>query len=136
MQPRRPAAKSKPSRQSDALNRLLQDYLQDKRAAGASPRTVNHYKEVLEQVLLPFCAGAGITSLAELDTPHLNDLGASHLDGSRSAVGTSNLQGNGPQLHKSDQRIPLLGPKPKRAGHRARSLALDAQAGFGHPLPG
>jgi integrase len=87
MQARKPAAKGKPSRQSDALDRLLQDYLQDKRAAGASPRTVNHYKEVLEQVLLPFCAGAGITSLGELDTRHLNDLGAGHLDGSRSRSG-------------------------------------------------
>jgi integrase len=48
---------------------------------------VNHYKEVLEQVLLPFCAEAGITSLAELDTRHLNDLGAGHLDGSRSRSG-------------------------------------------------
>jgi integrase len=87
MQQRRPAAKGKPSLQPDSLGRLLQDYLQDKRAAGASPRTVNHYKEVLEQVLLPFCAEAGIASLAELDTRHLNDLGAGHLDGSRSRSG-------------------------------------------------
>src|SRR3989442_10073294 len=84
MQPKRTAANGKPRDQSDPLGLLLRDYLQDKRASGASPRTVNHYKEVLEQVLLPFCAEAGITSLADLDTRHLNDLGAGHLDGSRS----------------------------------------------------
>src|SRR2546425_2962242 len=87
MHPRTPPANRKLSIESDTLGRLLQDYLQDKRAAGASPRTVNHYKEVLEQVLLPFCAEAGIASLAELDTRHLNDLGVGHLDGSRSRSG-------------------------------------------------
>src|SRR5438132_1109450 len=87
MQPNRGATKGKSRKQPDALRRRLQDYLQGKRAAGASPRTVNHYKEVLEQVLLPFCAEAGIASLAELDTRHLNDLGAGHLDGTLSRSG-------------------------------------------------
>ncbi len=63
---------------------LIDDYLQEKRADGASPRTVGHYKEVLEEVLLPFCKEAGIESLSELTNRHLNDLGAGHLDGTMS----------------------------------------------------
>ncbi len=68
----------------DVFVRLIDDYLQEKRADGASPRTVGHYKEVLEEVLLPFCREAGIESPSELTNRHLNDLGAGHLDGTMS----------------------------------------------------
>jgi integrase len=64
--------------------RLIDDYLQEKRADGASPRTVGHYKAVLEEVLLPFCREAGVESPSELTNRHLNDLGAGHLDGTLS----------------------------------------------------
>ncbi len=64
--------------------RLIEDYLQEKRAEGASPRTVSHYKEVLEDVLLPFCTEVGVHAPAGLTNRQLNDLGAGHLDGSRS----------------------------------------------------
>jgi integrase len=90
MQPSRRPARTKPKaveRRPETFPSLVHDYLQDKRAAGASPRTVNHYQEVLEQVLLPFCADAGIAGPADLTTRHLNDLGAGHLDGSRSRSG-------------------------------------------------
>src|SRR5919202_135187 len=76
-----------PERPPETFASLVHDYLQDKRAAGATPRTVNHYQEVLEHVLLPFCAGEGIPGPADLTTRHLNDLGAGHLDGSRSRSG-------------------------------------------------
>ena len=76
-----------PERRPETFSSLVHDYLQDKRAAGATPRTVNHYQEVLEQVLLPFCAEAGITGPADLATRDLNDLGAGHLDGTRSRSG-------------------------------------------------
>ncbi len=68
----------------EAFARLIGDYLQEKRADGASPRTVGHYKAVLEDVLLPFCEEAGIEAPSELTNRHLNDLGAGHLDGSGS----------------------------------------------------
>ncbi len=68
----------------EAFVRLIEDYLQEKRAEGASPRTVGHYKEVLEDVLLPFCTDVGVHAPVELTNRHLNDLGAGHLDGSRS----------------------------------------------------
>jgi integrase/recombinase XerC/integrase/recombinase XerD len=71
----------------DGFARLIHDYLQEKRAAGASPRTVGHYKEVLEQVLVPFCAREGLRGPAELTSRHLNDLGAGHLDGTHSRSG-------------------------------------------------
>jgi len=73
--------------QPGAFAQLIHDYLQEKRAAGASPRTVGHYKEVLEEVLVPFCADAGVANPAELTNAHLNDLGAGHLDGTRSRSG-------------------------------------------------
>jgi integrase len=41
----------------------------------------------LEHVLLPFCTEAGLGSPAELTSAHLNDLGAGHLDGTRSRSG-------------------------------------------------
>src|SRR5947209_4827801 len=85
---RTPTVKTKAAeRAAETFPSLVHDYLQDKRAAGASPRTVNHYQKVLEQVLLPFCAGAGIAGPADLTTRHLNELGAGHLDGSRSRSG-------------------------------------------------
>jgi integrase len=90
MQPKRRAPKPSTKaaeRSPETFPSLVHDYLQDKRAAGASPRTVNHYQEVLEQVLLPFCAEGGIAGPAHLTTRHLNDLGAGHLDGSRSRSG-------------------------------------------------
>jgi integrase len=71
----------------EAFGRLIEDYLQEKRAAGTSPRTVGHYEQVLREVLLPFCRDAGIATPAGLTNRHLNDLGAGHLDGSRSRSG-------------------------------------------------
>ena len=44
--------------------RLIEDYLQEERAGGVSPRTVGHYKQVLEEVLLPFSAEVGMHSPA------------------------------------------------------------------------
>ena len=74
-------------READGFARLIHDYLQEKRAAGASPRTVGHYKEVLEEVLVPFCSREGLHAPAELTSRHLNDLGAGHLDGTHSRSG-------------------------------------------------
>jgi hypothetical protein len=68
MQAKRWAARTKPKapeRPPETSASLVDDYLQDKRPGGATPRTVNHYQEVLEQVLLPFCAEAGITGPAD-----------------------------------------------------------------------
>src|SRR5437868_15287702 len=79
MQAKRRALKPKTKaveRPAEAFLSLVHDYLQDKRAAGASPRTVNHYQEALKQVLLPFCADAGIAGSADLTTRHLNELQA------------------------------------------------------------
>jgi integrase/recombinase XerD len=76
-----------PVREQDGFGRLIRDYLQEKRAAGASPRTIGHYREVLEEVLVPFCTDAGLEAPAELTSRHLNDLGAGHLDGTRSRSG-------------------------------------------------
>jgi len=71
----------------DGFARLVRDYLQEKRAAGASPRTVGHYREVLDQVLVPYCAEEGLEAVADLTSRQLNDLGAGHLDGTRSRSG-------------------------------------------------
>ena len=75
------------ARAQNDFARLLLDYLQEKRAAGASPRTVGHYREVLDQVLIPFCTEEGLRTVADLTSRHLNDLGAGHLDGTRSRSG-------------------------------------------------
>jgi integrase len=77
------AASTSPQGQ-EAFVRLIGDYLQEKRAEGISPRTVGHYKAVLEEVLVPFCREEGVPAPSELTNRHLNDLGAGHLDGTRS----------------------------------------------------
>jgi integrase len=68
----------------ETFARLIDDYLQEKRADGASPRTVGHYQAVLEGVFLPFCEQAGVESPSQLTSRHLDDLGAGHLDGTLS----------------------------------------------------
>jgi hypothetical protein len=72
---------------ADMFARLVDDDVQEKRAAGASPRTVGHYREVLERVLIPFCAERQIKTPAELTPRHLNDLGAGLLDGTGARSG-------------------------------------------------
>src|SRR5262249_21050676 len=68
----------------EAFVRLIDEYLQEKRVDGVSPRTVGHYKAVLEEVFLPFCEHAGVESPSQLTDRHLDDLGAGHLDGTLS----------------------------------------------------
>jgi integrase len=72
---------------ADVFARLVDDYVQEKRAAGASPRTVGHYREVLERVLIPFCVDRQIKTPAELTPRHLHDLGAGLLDGTGARSG-------------------------------------------------
>jgi hypothetical protein len=67
--------------------RLVDGYVQEKRAAGASARTAGHYREVLEQVLIPFCVDRHVKTPAELTPRHLNDLGAGLLDGTGTRSG-------------------------------------------------
>lgn len=50
------------------LERLVQEYLDNCRARGLSPRTVeDNYAPSLERVFLPWCAGNGIRQIADLD---------------------------------------------------------------------
>lgn len=70
-----------------AFGRLVADYLQDRRAAGASPKTVRIYADALEGVLLPFFAAREATEPAQVTNRLLNDLGAGLIDGSVSRTG-------------------------------------------------
>lgn len=72
-----------------AFGSIIEDYLQDRRAGGASPKTIKIYRDALEGVLLPFCDARGVTALAELSSRTLNDLGAGLIDGSASRTGRS-----------------------------------------------
>ena len=70
-----------------AFARLIADYLQDRRAGGASPKTVTIYADALSSVLLPFCSARKVTDPAHVNSRLLNDLGAGLLDGSLSRTG-------------------------------------------------
>ncbi|MEO8899260.1 MAG: tyrosine-type recombinase/integrase [Candidatus Dormibacter sp.] len=70
-----------------AFSRLVADYLQDRRAGGASAKTVAIYADALNSVLLPFCATREVSDPAQLDNRVLNDLGAGLLDGTLSRTG-------------------------------------------------
>ena len=71
---------------SNALERLVADYLQDRRV-NCSPKTIRIYRDALEEVLLPFCARDGVERVDQLTDRHLNDLTVSLLDGSGSRSG-------------------------------------------------
>lgn len=70
-----------------AFARLVADYLQDRRAGGASAKTITIYADALTSVLLPFCNARGVTDPAQVSSRLLNDLGAGLLDGSLSRTG-------------------------------------------------
>lgn len=66
---------------------LVADFLQEKRAIGASPRTVGHYEAVLLHLFVPFCVDRGIASPARLSSRDLNAFSVGHLDGTGSRSG-------------------------------------------------
>lgn len=66
---------------------LVDDYLQDRRARGVSPKTVAIYADALSGVLLPFCSERAVTGPGQVTNRLLNDLGAGLLDGSLSRTG-------------------------------------------------
>lgn len=70
-----------------AFAQLVADYLQDRRAGGASAKTVAIYADALSRVLLPFCASRKVSDPGEVNNRLLNDLGAGLLDGSLSRTG-------------------------------------------------
>ncbi len=69
------------------FSRLVADYLQDRRAGGASGKTVSIYGDALGGVLLPFCAQREVTEPAQLSNRVLNDLSVGLLDGTLSRRG-------------------------------------------------
>jgi site-specific recombinase XerD len=71
---------------SSALQRLVVDYLQDRRV-NCSPKTIRIYRDALEEVLLPFCAAREVDRIDQLTDRHLNDLTVGLLDGTGSRSG-------------------------------------------------
>ncbi|MGA8415647.1 MAG: tyrosine-type recombinase/integrase [Candidatus Dormiibacterota bacterium] len=51
---------------SDALHRLADDFLADKRANGKAAKTTEMYQWSLDRIFLPWCAEAGITEPSQL----------------------------------------------------------------------
>jgi integrase/recombinase XerD len=70
-----------------AIARFVTDFVQDKRAGGAAPKTVAQYSDVLEGVFLPYLASASINDVEGLTSGVLNGLSASLLDGEGSRSG-------------------------------------------------
>jgi integrase len=69
------------------LEALIADYLDEKRAAGLSRSSLAMYRDVLQDVLLPYCRQAGITEPAELTSRHLTALANGLLDGTGTRSG-------------------------------------------------
>jgi integrase/recombinase XerD len=72
---------------TSGFGRVIRDYLQEKRAGGASPKTIRIYGDALEGVLVPFAAQQGVTELSGVTSWLLNDLNVGLLDGSASRTG-------------------------------------------------
>lgn len=83
--PRHPAVAAPPV--PVPLDQLVREFLDDRRAQGASPKTVRTYADVLDGVLLPHLATVGVTDLAGITGAVLNGLTAGLLDGSASRSG-------------------------------------------------
>jgi site-specific recombinase XerD len=75
-----------PTEQGSALTQLVAEYLQDRRVQ-CSPKTIKIYRDALEDILLPFCARRGVSSLDHLTAAQLNELVGGLLDGSGSRSG-------------------------------------------------
>jgi integrase/recombinase XerD len=73
--------------EASALETWITDYLDEKRAAGCSRKTLAVYTDLLREVLLPFCRRAELTEPAELTARQLNALSAGLLDGSGTRSG-------------------------------------------------
>jgi integrase len=73
--------------EASALETWVTDYLDEKRAAGCSRKTLAVYTDLLREVLLPFCRRAELTEPAELTARQLNALSAGLLDGSGTRSG-------------------------------------------------
>jgi site-specific recombinase XerD len=72
---------------ASGLTDRVTDFLNEKRAAALSRRTVAQYTDVLREVLLPFCRGAGITEPSQITAAQLNALSAGLLDGTGTRSG-------------------------------------------------
>lgn len=70
-----------------AIAQSVREFVDDKRADAASPKTIRTYSDVLEGVLLPHLAAAGVTDMAGITSAELNSLTAGLLDGSASRSG-------------------------------------------------
>ena len=71
------------------LQDRVTDFLNEKRAAALSRRSIAAYTDVLGAVLLPFCQRSGITEPGQIGARELNALSAGLLDGTRSRSGRS-----------------------------------------------
>jgi integrase/recombinase XerC len=65
----------------------ITDFLDEKRAGGASRKTIELYAYTLREVLLPFCQKAGVTEPAGLTARHLNAFSLGLIDGTGSRSG-------------------------------------------------
>lgn len=70
-----------------AISGLVREFVDEKRAEGASPKTVRTYADVLDGVLLPFLAEVGVKDVAGITNVELNRLTAGLLDGTASRSG-------------------------------------------------
>ncbi|HZU15335.1 MAG TPA: tyrosine-type recombinase/integrase [Candidatus Dormibacteraeota bacterium] len=62
-----------PRSSGSRLEQLVRDYLEDRQAAGLSPRTIEgDLRQRLERVFLPWCREAGVTDPAQLDQRQMN----------------------------------------------------------------
>jgi integrase len=69
------------------LQDRVTDFLNEKRAAALSRRSIAAYTDVLGAVLLPFCQRSGITEPGQIGARELNALSAGLLDGTGSRSG-------------------------------------------------
>jgi integrase len=63
-----------------ALARLVDDYLINRKAAGASRKTIANLELALKRIFLPWCAEQVITDVSQLTSRHLDRLTAQLLD--------------------------------------------------------
>jgi integrase/recombinase XerD len=60
------------SEHPSALQRLVDDYLMNRRARGASRKTIANLELALRRVFLPWCAREGVTEVGALTSRHLD----------------------------------------------------------------
>ena len=116
-----------------ALETWITDYLDEKRAAGRSRKTLAVYTDVLRRCSSPTASGPVSRSPAELTSRHLNALSTGLARRHRDPLGPAAQQVLGGQLRPHHQRLPGVARQAGRGRGRPVQKPSDCPGEWSRP---